>query len=276
LTAIYVAHLETKPGQAFDNRRHNTRSKEDARKSWCWLAGLTVPRDTRSRRARVRRALDELVAAGLVSIRPQGDRYRYEGWRLLNEEDSESPYRVPSEREPDAIRLPATFFLNGWHLVLAPGEIAMLLAIMDMARFVGRQTEPGTQTWVALPQSTRRDLYGLTGEIYLHAQQLREFGLVDFHDPMPTRRRGKISAKRMSPRSAADDKAVGAQQEDRKPPSPVPYQFSPPDPAIFEQDAFTVVHTTLSALSIPYRLNDVEGLVLPQDLVKASQLHRRR
>jgi hypothetical protein len=80
-------------------------------------------------------------------------------------EGSESQYRVPSERESDAIRLPAAFFFNGWHLVLAPGEIAMLLAIMDMARAVGRPTQLGTEQLVALPQSIRHDLYGLTGEI---------------------------------------------------------------------------------------------------------------
>ena len=268
LTAIYVAHLEAKPGRAFNNRRHNTRSKEDVGRSWSLLAGLSAPRDIRSRRARMRRALDELVAAGLVNIRPPGVRYRYEEWLLLKEDGSESHYRVPSERESEAIQLPATFFLNGWHLVLTPGEIAMPLAIMDMARSVGRPSEPGTQQWVALPQSTRRDLYGLTGEIYLHAQQLREFGLVSFHDPMPTRRRGKISTKRMPPPPPADDNTAGGEQEEHKPPSPVPYLFSPPDPAIFGQDAFTVVHTTLSALPIPYRLDDIADLISPQDLVK--------
>lgn len=269
LTAIYLAHLEAKSGHAFDNRRHNTRRKEDASRSWCLLAGLTVPRDIPSRRARMRRALDELVAADLVSIQPPGVRYRYEGWLLLREDGSESRYRVPSERESGAIKLPAAFFYNGWHLVLTPGEIAMLLAIMEMARSVGRSTPPGTQQWVALPQSTRHDLYGLTGEIYLQTQQLREFGLVDFHDPMPTRRRGKISAKRMSPQPPADDSAVGAHQEEHKPPSPVPYLFSPPDPAIFNQNAFEVVHATLSALSKPYRLDDMAGLISPQELVKA-------
>jgi hypothetical protein len=269
LTAIYVAHLEAKPGGAFTNRRHNTRTKEDASRSWSLLAGLSVPRDIRSRRARTRRALDELVAARLVNVQPPGARYRYESWLLLKEDGSESRYRVPSERESDAVKVPATFFLNGWHLVLSPGEITMLLAIMDMARSVGRPTQPGTQQWIALPQSIRRDLYGLTGEIYLHAQQLREFGLVDFFDPMPTRRRGKISAKRMPPRPPADDGTADAQQEERKPPSPVPYLFSPSDPGIFAQNAFSVVHTTLSALSIPYRLDDLAGLISPQDLVKA-------
>jgi hypothetical protein len=269
MTAIYVAHLEAKAGKAFNNRRHNTRGKEDAKGSWCLLAGLSAPRDIRSRRARMRRALDELVAAGLVNIRPPGVRYRYEEWLLLKEDGSESHYRVPSERESDAIQLPATFFLNGWHLVLTPGEIAMLLAIMNMARSVGRSSTPDTQQWVSLPQSIRHDLYGLTGEIYLHAQQLREFGLVDFHDPMPTRRRGKISTKRTPPSSSAEDSTAGAQQKEHKPPSPVPYMFSPCDPAIFDQDAFTVVYRTLSALTIPYRLDDIAGLISPQDLVKS-------
>jgi hypothetical protein len=199
LTAIYTAHLEAKPGQVFENRRHNTRSTEDASRSWSWLAGLSAPRDIRSRRARMRRALDELVAAGLVNIRPPGVRYRYEGWLLLSDDGSESQYRVRSDRESGAIRLPATFFLNGWHLVLTASEIAMLFAIMDKARTVRRRPEPSAQQWVALPRTVRRDFYGLSGEVYLHAHQLHEFGLVDFHDPMPARRRGKIYAKRMPP-----------------------------------------------------------------------------
>jgi hypothetical protein len=275
LTAIYVAHLEAKPGRAFDNRRYNTRSNEDDSKSWSWLAGLSVPREIRSRRARMRRALDELVAAGLINIQPPGVHYRYESWLLLKEDGSESQYRVPSERESDAIQLPATFFLKGWHLVLTPGEIAMLLVIMDMARSVGRSTAPGNQQWVALPRSIRRDLYGLTGEIYLHAQQLREFGLVDFQDPMATRRRGKISAKRIPPRPPADDNAADAQHKEHKPPSQVPYLFSLRNPAIFDRDAFTVVHATLSALTIPYRLDANAALISPQDLVK-SHLEARQ
>jgi hypothetical protein len=73
----------------------------------------------------------------------------------------------------------------------------------------------------------------------------------------------------MSPQPPADDSAVGAHQEEHKPPSPVPYLFSPPDPAIFNENAFEVVHTTLSALSKPHRLDDMAGLISPQELVKA-------
>jgi hypothetical protein len=100
LTAVYMAHLEAKPGQTFENSRHNTRSTQEANRSWCLLAGLSAPRDIRSRRARVRRALDELVAAGLVNIRSPSTRHRYERWALLSDDGSESPYRVPSDNDP--------------------------------------------------------------------------------------------------------------------------------------------------------------------------------
>jgi hypothetical protein len=276
LTAVYMAHLEAKPGQTFENRRHNTRSTQEANRSWCLLAGLSAPRDIRSRRARMRRALDELVAASLVNIRPPSTRHRYEKWVLLSDDGSESPYRVPSERESGAVQLPAAFFLNGWHLVLSSGEIAMLLAIMNMARLVGRQTEPGAQQWLALPRSVRRDFYALSGEVYLHAHQLHEFGLINFHDPMPTRRRGKISARRMLPAPPADEHPPNTEQAEQPLPSPEPYQFSPANPAVFNQDAFTVVHRTLSALSIPYRLDDNGELIPPQNLVQFYLKHSPR
>jgi len=85
---------------------------------------------------------------------------------------------------------------------------------------------------------------------------------------MPARRRGKISARRTPTQLPADDKAVDAHQEEHKPPMLMPYLFSPADPAIFDQNAFTLVHTTLSALPIPYRLDDLAGLIPPQELVK--------
>jgi hypothetical protein len=55
----------------------------------------------------MRRALDELAAARLANIQPPAARYRYEGWTLLKVDGSESRYRVPSERDPAAISLPA-------------------------------------------------------------------------------------------------------------------------------------------------------------------------
>jgi hypothetical protein len=174
-------------GHGFINGRHNT---GDGDKSWMVLSGLWSPTDRADRanqRARVRRALDELLAARLVAVtRSRGGRRKYEGWSLLKEDGSEQPYQRPSDRRPGALVLPAEFFLNGWHLVLTPGEIAMLFAIMNMHQRFGGSIEPGRQRYlIALPQSVRRNRYGLSGEVYLHAQQLHEFGLIDFVDPMP-------------------------------------------------------------------------------------------
>ena len=273
LTAIYVAHLELQAGNAYVNNRRNSRTEGD-RASWIWVTGMHSSSDVRVRRARMRRALDELDAASLVSIRPPGARSRYEGWKPLRDDGTGSPYVVPSERRPGAVDLSPGFFLNGWHLVLTSGEIAMLLAITHMHRLMGGSNDPRDETWVALPQSVRRNSYGLTGEIYLHAQQLHEFGLIEFHDPMPNRKRGKISPRQVTPipAPATDENGLAQRQE---PPEPVPYQFRPANPMVFNQNAFTVVHDTLTELSLPYRLDDNGILIPPQSLVKSYREAKR-
>jgi len=282
LSAVYMAHLEAQPGHAFTNRRHNTVNKRDGSKAWNLLAGMWTTAGPAGRRARMRRAVKDLSSAGLVAFKQPEGRPQYEGWTLLQEDGSEARYRRPSEQEPGAVVLPAAFFLRGWHLVLTPGEIALLLAIENMHRLFGGSPEPDQRRWIALPQSVRRGYYGISGEIYLHAQQLREFGLVEFRDPMPNRRRGKIPAKDLVPPPAgeADD---GAQRAQRRPRRPLPYWFSPPLPTVFNDDAFTVVHNTLTTLSIPYRLiddtlNPFGDPPPPQDVVKdrlaAQQLQR--
>jgi hypothetical protein len=279
LTAAYVAHIEAKPGRAFTNARHNVRTK-GAVVSWCRLAGLHLPQhEPRTRRARVRRALDELMKAGLAGVRQRGGQTQYEGWTLLKDDGSDSPYVVPSAQAPDAVRLPSTFFLRGWHLVLTPGEIAMLLAIMHMHRRQGGLMEPNRQRYIFLPESVRYRTYGLSGEIYLHAQQLYEFGLIHHRDPMPNRRRGKISNKQLPP-PAPDADGDATAPTAQAPPRRVPYWFSPALPAAFDRDAFTVVRDTLSAFPIPYRLSESEGLLLPQSVVTSylelQQARRQR
>lgn len=54
------------------------------------------------------------------------------------------------------------------------------------------RTEPGPPPWIALPRHVRHNIYGISGERYIYAQQLVEFGLVEISYPMPHRRRGKI------------------------------------------------------------------------------------
>jgi hypothetical protein len=128
------------------------------------------------------------MKAGLAGARQRGGQTQYEGWTLLKDDGSDGTYVVLSAQAPDAVRLPSTFFLNGWHLALTPGEIAMLFAIMHMHRRRGGLLEPSRLRWIALPQSVRYRIHGLSGEIYLHAQQLHEFGLIHHGDPMPNRR----------------------------------------------------------------------------------------
>lgn len=269
LTAVYVAHLDEKAGNAYTNDRHNLRGMAGGRSSWITLAGLSAPKEPRARRARMRRALDELVAANLANVAPPGGRNRYERWMLLADDGLGSQYRVPSERDLAAITLPAAFFLKGWHLVLAPGEIAMLLAIMHMHQKLGGSTEDDRRLLVSLPQSVRYRTYGLSGEIYLHAQQLWEFGLLEFNDPMQARRRGKIANKRIVTFTTGESEDNDAQKIESKPPRRVPYQFSPCLPSAFNEDAFTVVRDTLGALSLPYRLDEQGALMSPQELVKS-------
>jgi hypothetical protein len=278
LTAVYVAHLETAPGSAFYNNRKNSRGTEEGLAGWTQLGGMITPQDSRSQRARIRRALDELVAAGLVSIGPPSKHYRYEGWNLRADDGTGSDYVVPGERDATGLSLPASFFLHGWHLVLTPGEIAMLFAITQMNRLFGGITEPGANRyWLALPQSVRRRRYGLSGEIYLNAQQLLEFGLVEFKDPMPTRRRGKISDKHNPPLPAPPDSEAetGAPQTGQEQPKRLPYQWAPAESTCFDRMAFEVVHATLTALPVPSRLTDSGLFSSPQEHAQAILRARR-
>ena len=127
LAAIYVAHLEVAAGSGYTNNRHNIVNGRDGAKAWNVLSGLWMPGSHAARRARVRRALAELSAARLVSIKPVDAHYRFEDWLLLSEEGTESTYRRPSERE-GAVVLPAAFFYNGWHLVLTPVSYSRTLS----------------------------------------------------------------------------------------------------------------------------------------------------
>lgn len=261
LTAVYVAHQEVKAGGAFINTRRNLYRTKDGQSGWIWLSGLSVPKEEHARRTRLRRALDQLVDAGLVNIDTPGTPGRYERWTLLADDGTSSVYRVPSEREPGSVRLPASFFYNGWHLALEPGEITMLLAIMHRCRWIGNES-----FWASLPLYVKRGTYGLSGEMYLHAQQLVEFELVEFRDPMPNRRRGKIRPPAADPAEGstkpADEEAEGEKF------APVPYEFRPADLSVFNQKAEDVVRRTLTALPVPHRL-DADGTnIAPQDYVE--------
>lgn len=266
LTAILVAHLETKPGHVFHNKRNNVRTADDGSRSWALLAGLSTPPQPRSKHARVRRALNELVTAGLAAIKPASARQRFEGWAVLQDDGSDSVYRRPGESDGRALFVSIAFFLHGWHLVLTQGEIAVLFAIMEMSRSPAAQIDTGGNRWISLPQSVRARTYGLSNEVYFHVHELVEFGLVNLRDPMPGRRRGKISERRtrlLSPPS----------QGEPQPLAPLPYQFSVPGWTAFGRDAPSVVNQALTTLPLPYRLDDNGSFFAgPQELMEAYRV----
>jgi hypothetical protein len=188
LTAIYVAHLEGTPGQAYSNGHRNATRTAGA-ESWATLAGLHASGKSgpRNRRVRVTRALAQLDTAGLVETGRERQRDRFESFRLNHEDGSQRQYTVPGGDAPDMVHLPASFFVNGWHLALEPTEIAALLAIIDLGQRIRAE-----EFSVALPMSVRWETYGISGEVYEAVHELAEFGVIELNDPMPRRRRGKF------------------------------------------------------------------------------------
>lgn len=202
LTMIYLAHLrEDAAGRAFDNDIPNLR-KPGRLKPWVELAGMfRAPRPGMTQSANRRRlrvslntALDTLADHQLVTLTgPEGSAGRYEGFTVLSDDDSEDRYVVPGEgrRNNYAIRVPATFFFNAWHLVLTPSEIAVLLAIIDRTGLLCRKPRSGSigEIGVDLKESERWATYGLSGEAYAAVHMLKAFGIIDVIDPMANRAR---------------------------------------------------------------------------------------
>ena len=249
LTAIYVAHLEGTPRQAFSNAHRNVTKLEGGAESWATLAGLYASGRSgpRNRRVRVTRALAQLEAAGLVETGRERQRDRFEFFRLNREDGSQRQYTIPGADAPDTVHLPAAFFLNGWHLALEPTEIAVLLAIIDLGQrlHTGRRPDP-EQSGVALPISVRWGTYGISGEVYEAVHELAEFSVIELNDPMPTRRRGKFRPFTEEQQDIA--LARGHQ------PGPVPYRFIYYGDTTFDRPAAEVITTTLRQNPDPPRL----------------------
>lgn len=252
LTAIYMAHLTTKPGFAFKNDIRNVSFlNKDRIPPWETLAGMRgVGGALPTRRARVRRALATLAEVNLARTGEEEEHYRYATWQLLSEEGTGAHYHVPGEKTDTGLVLPATFFLYGWHLVLEPSEIVMLLAIKDQHWRHNFPADRHGAEWrkVGLPATVLNTFYGvISDEVYLAANMLYEFGLIDYEDP------GLNEAKRRDET----------------------YKFSPMSDDAFDTNAFDRVRNTLSALPLPWRLMDREslwGTRKPQEWIR---LHER-
>ena len=248
LTAIYVAHLEGTPGQAYSNGHRNATRTAGA-ESWATLAGLHASGKSgpRNRRVRVTRALAQLETAGLVETGRERQRHRFESFRLNREDGSQRQYTVPGVDAPDTVHLPASFFVNGWHLALEPTEIAALLAIIDLGQRIRASPRRDREEFsVALPMSVRWETYGISGEVYEAVHELAEFGVIELNDPMPHRRRGKFQPFTEEQQDVALSHGNW--------PGPVPYRFIYDGGMVFRKRAPDVVTTALRRNPDPPRL----------------------
>lgn len=241
LAMIYVAHAEPRTVKV---SRANA-SRTDHGESWAVLCGRWAP-TARARRARIARDLEELLRADLVSIGPPGKQGRYERFGLLVDDMTDGTYTLPrrQSRWPSVLTLPPSFFTRGWHLVLSPAEMAVLL----MARHA-TNTLPASadETGVGLPRSKRWAVYGISGEAYEAIHELNEFGLLTVHDTMPQRRHGKL--RLLPPERRAALEAEGEFS------APVPYRLEIKPDAAFDRPALATVHRSLLDNPAPPRLS---------------------
>ena len=231
-TTGYIAHQEFEPGQRVENRHQNSFND-----GWVDLCGLRSPGvSTRELNLRLTRALGKLAKHGLVTVGVPGSANRFDGFGLNREDGSRHAYRVPSERTA-SISLPSAFFRAGWHLVLTAEELATLLIIIELThrlRFVSRNGDD--EAGVALSDSWKWSYYGLAHEAYASLHELREFGLIDVHDPND-RNRGKIPDSR---RRKEDMRALRL-------------IYPAPTPPNYAVDAVDVVTKCLTAAPTPPR-----------------------
>lgn len=240
LSMIYVAHAEPQAGKPVRSNAINA----GGTKSWAVLCGRWAS-TPRARRARIQRDLEKMQQADLVAIKPPGVQGRYEHFTLLADDATGRTYTRPKGKllTSDVVTLPPAFFTCGWHLVLTPAEIAVLL----MARHIERalpesRYEPG----VAVPRSTRCAVYGISGEAYGSIHELEEFGLLTVYDTMPHRRHGKLHLL------SADGKAEVDASGDST--GPVPYRLETELDEAFDRPALDIIKSSLRGNPIPPRL----------------------
>ena len=243
LTMIYVAHVEAVHGTPGRDNKHANATRVNGQDSWAVLCGRWAP-NIRARRARITRDLEELLAAELVSIRTKGAQGRYERFGLLSDDGTGRPYQLPrSTQDSSTLGLPAAFFTQGWHLVLTPAEIGVLLMARHAVRpHSGSTDAPGAP----VTRMKRWQVYGISGEAYSAIHELREFGLLAVHDTMPNRRRGKLRTPPPEERAALEDAGESL--------APVPYHLAPRPDSMFYRPALATVHASLLNYPAPPRV----------------------
>jgi hypothetical protein len=243
LTAVFEAHCAAQAGRRIDDRERPLAigPREPWKDPWSRLLG--DPASSRNRRVHVTRALQQLDRRGLVELGRPGTLHRFEGFKLLSDSGDESTYTVPGDSR-QALYLPPTFFLNGWHLVLEPREIATWLMLYELATY-----HPGRQDGVGVVEGERWGWYGVTGETYEAHHELAEFGLLQLNETMPDRRRGRLPltgprSRRAKQRRPAEEATAAGEQEGQRREA---YRFFVNSGA-FDRDAFDTVSSTLRSV----------------------------
>lgn len=199
--------------------------------------------DRRNQRRVFNRALDALEKAELVDLGRSGQRYAT--YTLNCEDGSGHAYTVPAG-DPDVpqhLCLPTEFFTAGWPMILTPSELATFLAICHYAdRRLPRNPDGETPRRIYLAKSERDNYLGLSDEAYESIHQLAEFGLIDVHDPVEGRRRGRISPE-----------LTGGKRPDPYLLDPTVLGGFPSHERVFNLDAFKqpAIETAIERLSQP-------------------------
>lgn len=171
LTVVLAATCSAPPGGAFSNNRPLTHRDH----GW---AALTADRSAspRERRRHLQRALSELDRWNLVQLGKPSSHGRYDRFEFRTEDGSDTTYTVPGERS-NVVELPAGLFLNGWHLVLTPAEIATWIMYWVRAQRSELKEEHDEKGLFAV-ETLRWSVYGITDEVYEAHNELEEFGLL--------------------------------------------------------------------------------------------------
>jgi len=238
LSMVFVHNAEQ--GSSPREPRLNALRTANGPESWAVLCGRWVS-GQRARRVRFMRDLDTLSGADLVALGGDSRRTLYEPFELLADDPSDLKYRPPG-REEGSLPLPADLFLKGWHLVLTPAELAMLIVIRHAWRKHGRTTNADG---VGIATSTRWNTYGISDEAYSTAHELAEFGLIELRDPMPNRRNGKIRMSSPAERTGLEADGVSL--------APETYRFVPESDECFSRPALLVVNGCLTTSPVAPR-----------------------
>jgi hypothetical protein len=249
LTAVFEAHCAAQAGRRIDDRERPlaTGPRGDPWKE-PWSRLLGDPASSRNRRVHVTRALEQLAHHGLVELGRPRTLHRFEGFKLLSDSGDGTAYTVPGDSRRAALYLPPTFFLNGWHLVLDPREIATWLMLYELATY-----HTARQDGVGVVEGERWGRYGVTSETYEAHHELAEFGLLQLNETMPDRRRGRLpltgprSWQAKQRRPAAEATAAGEEQEGQRREA---YRFFV-NPGALDRDAFDTVSNALRSVWPP-------------------------